>query len=84
MGGGCEKCRLRGERERYRCPMSMSGPEGQLSLEFAMAFEAGFLPGPGAYGEQSHKGMAMISIARMEKNKIERAAQEAAEAKARG
>lgn len=74
IGAGCDECGGRGERMRYRCPASMSSNDGRRALEFACAYDNGFLPGDGPYGLQIHSGMNAINIARMERAKIERAA----------
>ena len=55
----------------------MTDDSGKRALEFACALELGFLPAPGAYGDQVHSGMAAVNIARMEKAKIERSIAEA-------
>jgi hypothetical protein len=54
----------------------MASADGRRAVEFACAYESGFLPGAGPYGEQVHVGMTAINLARMEKAKIERAISE--------
>lgn len=76
LGTGCDVCEKAGELHYYRCPNSMTNDDGRRALEFAMAYENGFLPDEGPYGRQVNSGMTLINLVRMERAKIQRAAQE--------
>jgi hypothetical protein len=84
IGSGCPECDGQGVRRRYRCPNSMSGPDGQVALQFATAYDAGFLPSAGSYGEQGHKAMSLIGLVRMERSRIERSIAESKQRPQRG
>lgn len=74
VGGdaGCKVCGGRGTKLVYRCPASiLRKEEGHSIRELAAAFDAGFLPGPGAYSQQSARFVEALRIYRREISLIE-------------